>query len=186
MKTMETQRLILRKFTTDDFNAVHNYASRAENIIYMMWGPNTEKETQDYIDMSISKSEEIPCTDYLYAAVLKESGLLIGGCNLSLSDDEGEIGWILHMDYWKQGYGTEMGKAMLQLGFDELGLHRILAHCDSENYGSYRVMEKIGMRREGLFIQSRPASKNSNQKYGDELSYAILLDEWETQKEIDY
>lgn len=186
MKPRETKRLILRKFTTDDFDAVHNYASRAENTLFMTWGPNTEKETQDYIDMSISMSEEIPCTNCQYAAVLKESGLLIGACNLSLSGDEGEVGWILHIDYWKQGYGPEMGKSMLQLGFDELNLHRIVAHCDAQNYGSYRVMKRIGMRREGFFIEGRPANKGSTNKYSDELSYAILLDEWETQKEIDY
>ncbi len=186
MKTLQTKSLLLRKFTTDDFNAVHSYASNRENIIYMMWGPNTEKDTQDYINIAISQSEEVPCLNYQYAAILQESGQLIGGCNLCISGDEGEIGWILHMDYWKQGYGTEMGKAMLQLGFDELSLHRILAHCNAENDGSYRVMEKIGMRREGFFIESRPASKNSTQKYDDELSYAILQDEWETQKEIDY
>jgi RimJ/RimL family protein N-acetyltransferase len=79
-----------------------------------------------------------------------------------------------------------MGKAMLELGFDELHLHRITARCDAENYGSYRVMEKIGMRREGLFFEARSGSKMSKQKYGDELSYAILKEEWDTQKEIAY
>ena len=60
----------------------------------------------------------------------------------------------------------------------EFNLHRILAHCDDENVGSYRVMEKIGMRREGLFIEGRQAHKQSNKKYSDELSYAILKSEW--------
>ena len=79
-----------------------------------------------------------------------------------------------------------MGQILLRFGFDELNLHRIVAHCDAENYGSYRVMEKIGMRREGLFLEGRPANKLSDKKYGDELSYAILKDEWDTGKEIAY
>jgi RimJ/RimL family protein N-acetyltransferase len=115
---------------------------------------------------------------------MKDTGHLIGSCDLSLSGDEAEIGWILHREHWKQGYGTEIGKALLAFGFGELNLHRILAHCDAENRGSYRIMEKIGMRREGLFIEGRPTDKLPGQKYCDELSYAILKDEWETQKEI--
>ena len=70
--------------------------------------------------------------------------------------------------------------------FVELNLHRIIAHCDAENHGSYRVMEKIGMRREGLFIEGRPAATQFICKKRDELSYAILKDEWDIQKEIEY
>jgi len=186
MKTLETERLILRKFMLDDFPDVHSYASVSKNTIYMVWGPNTTEQSQAFISMAISKAEENPCTNYQYAAVLKETGNLVGACNLALSGDEAEIGWILHRNYWKQSYGTEMGKALLELGFDELRLHRILAHCDAENIGSYRVMDKIGMRREGLFFESRPAHKQSDKKYSDELSYAILKDEWDTGKEIAY
>lgn len=186
MKALETERLILRKFTMDDFSAVHSYGSTPENIVYMAWGPNTAEQTQAFLKMAISKAEENPCTNYQYAAVLKEPGNLIGSCNLALSGDEGEIGWIVRLNDWKQGYGTEMGKALLKLGFDELRLHRILAHCDTENIGSYRVMEKIGMRREGMSFESRPAHKQSGRKYSDEFSYAILRDEWHTQHEIAY
>lgn len=155
-------------------------------MIYIIWGPSTEEQTRAFINMAIMKANENPCVNYQYAAVLQNTDMLIGGCNLTLSDDEAEIGWTLHRDYWRQGYGTEMGKALLKFGFEELNLHRIVAHCDAENYGSYRVMEKIGMRREGLFFEGRPAHKLSDKKYGDELSYAILKDEWETHKEIAY
>lgn len=186
MRTLETERLVLRKFNEDDFAAVHSYASVSENTVYMVWGPNTEEQTKAFINMAVSMAEETPCINYQYAAVTKDTNTLIGACNIALSGDEAEIGWILKRDYWKQGLGTEMGKALLEIGFDELYLHRIVALCDSENYGSYRVMEKIGMRREGLFIEARPGNKNSNMKYGDELHYAITKDEWETNKEIAY
>jgi [ribosomal protein S5]-alanine N-acetyltransferase len=186
LKPLETGRLILRTLLPQDFDDVHSYASVPENSIYMEWGPNTVEETLAFIQASISQAEEDPCTNHQYAAVLKETGRLIGACNLVIRCDHAEIGWILHRDYWKQGYGPEMGKAMLQHGFDELKLHRITARCDAENYGSYRVMEKIGMRREGLFLQARPANKLSKQKYGDELIYAILKEEWDIQKEMAY
>ncbi|MDR0890081.1 MAG: GNAT family N-acetyltransferase [Oscillospiraceae bacterium] len=179
MKTIETERLILRKFTPDDFAAVHS-------LFYMVWEPNTEEQTRAFINMAISKANETPCTNYQYAAVHKETGNLIGACNLALSGDEAETGWILHRDLWEQGFGAEMGKTMLQLGFDELSLCRVVARCDAENYGYYRAMEKIGMRREGLFVEGRRAHKLSDKQYGDELSYAICKDEWDTGKEIAY
>lgn len=187
MKTLETERLILRPFEESDFEAVHAYASVAENIQYMLWGPNDESQTRAFISQAIAQSRENPCRNYQYAAVLKSSQKLIGGCNLAMiDDDQAEIGWILHRDYWKQGFGTEMGKRIVEFGFRDLGLRRIIAHCDTENYGSYRVMERIGMRREGCFIEARPASKFSDKKYGDEYLYAILKDEWEVQQEISY
>ncbi|MCL2774064.1 MAG: GNAT family N-acetyltransferase [Oscillospiraceae bacterium] len=186
MKTLETERLILRKFAADDFAAVHSYASCRENVLYMPWGPNSEEQTRDFINTSISKAEEIPINDYQYAIVLKKTGNLIGGCEISPSGEEASLGWTLHRDYWKQGYGPEMGKALLKFGFEELGLRRITANCDAENYGSYRVMEKIGMRREGLSIESRPANKLTDRRYSDTLRYAILKDEWDIQKEIAY
>ena len=186
MKTLETARLTLRKFTLDDLDAVQSYASVRENIRYMEWGPNTIEQTQAFLNMAMTMAEETPCQDYQYAAILRDTGRLIGGSNLAIKGNRAEIGWILHQDFWKQGLGPEMGRAMLGLGFDELQLHRITARCDAENYGSYRVMEKIGMRREGLFIEGRPADKLSDQNYGDELTYAMLKDEWDAQKEIAY
>ena len=186
MKPLETERLILRKFEVSDFVDAHSYASSNDNTVYMMWGPNSEDQTRAFINYAINKADETPCTNYQYAVTIKDTGKFIGAVNLALYGDEAEIGWILHRDYWRHGFGTEMGAEMLRLGFQDLNLHRILAHCDAENIGSYRLMEKIGLRREGLFLEGRQAHKHSDKKYGDELSYAILRDEWETQQEIKY
>jgi len=187
MKTLETKRLILRPIEETDFEAVHAYASVADNVMYMDWGPNDESDTKKFIAESIASSKENPCRSHQYAVVLKSTQKLIGGCCLLRSGTEqAEIGWILHRDYWKQGLGTEVGKRLVEYGFGELGLHRIVARCDAENYGSYRVMENIGMRREGCFLEARPAHKFSDKKYGDEYLYAILKDEWEAIQEIAY
>ncbi|NLC68194.1 MAG: GNAT family N-acetyltransferase [Clostridiaceae bacterium] len=187
MKILETESLILRPFEETDFEAVHAYASVAENVQYMIWGPNNESDTKAFILQAIAHSRENPCKNYQYAAVLKSNGKLIGACNLTITrKDEAVVGWILHRGYWKQGFGTEMGKRIVEFGFVELGLHRIIARCNTENYGSYRVMENIGMRREGCFLEAGPANKFSDKKYGDEYLYAILRDEWEIQQEIAY
>ena len=186
MKTLETKRMILRKFNQNDFQAVHSYAGVSENIVYMVWGPNNEDQTKAFIDMAIEQAEKEPCNNFQYAVVEKSSKQLIGACNLAITADEAEIGWILHRDFWKQGYGTEMGERLLSFGFDTLHLHRILAHCDADNQASFHLMKKIGMRKEGLFIEARPANKNSDAKYSDELSCAITKDEWDTKQEIAY
>ncbi len=88
----------------------------------------------------------------------------------------------MHRDYWKQGYGTELGRQLLAFAFDNLKLHRVVACCDAENYGSWRVMENIGMRREGVFIEGKPANKLSDKEYGDEYAYVILKREWDAEK----
>ena len=73
-----------------------------------------------------------------------------------------------------------MGKVMLRLGFEELNLSRVTACCDAENAGSWRVMEKLGMRREGLVRGCRRAHKRSSADRGDEVIYTITRNEWET------
>jgi len=186
MKTLETERLILRKYKESDFAAVHSYGSCVDNITYMLFGPNSEEDTRYFIANAIKESDN--SNEYQYAVVLKETGNLIGGCDIHLSGNTGEIGWILHRHHWNKGLGYEMGKRLLEFGFDQLNLHRIIARCDAENIGSYRLMEKLGIRREGLFSDVRPANKQSatGREFSDELTYAILKSEWETQKEIAY
>lgn len=80
------------------------------------------------------------------------------------------------MDYWKCGYGTEFAKELVRYGFEDLKLRRIKAECVAENYGSYRLMERSGMRREGLHKQSMWA--NVDKEWKDTVSYAILAEEY--------
>jgi len=179
--TLETKRLILRPFVDSDFEAVHSYGSNYENIKFMVWGPNTEDDTRNFIKDCIEKSKKSPQTHFDFVVTLKDSGKVIGGCGIYLNQagDEGMIGWVLHMDYWKQGYGTEFAAELIRFGFAELNLHRIYATCFSENYGSYRVMERNNMRREAYFVKCRKGRKCDPEPWYDELHYAILKEEWE-------
>lgn len=186
MKPLETKRLLLRAFTQDDFAAVHSYAGSAENTTYMFWGPNTQEETRAFIAMAVATAKECPCTNHQYAAVLKDSGRLVGACNLAVAGDEAELGWILHRAHWRQGLGYEMAGVLLAHAFDGLGLRRVVAHCDAENAASYGLMEKLGMRREGVSLEGHPGNRQSGRPHRDEAYYALLKDEWDTQKEIAY
>lgn len=184
MRSFETERLMLRPITKNDFHDIHSYAGSADNLLFMPWGPNSEEQTRDFIDLAIAKSQESPPTDFYFAVVLKETGELIGDCELRSSGDSAKLGWILRRSHWRRGFGTEIGKALLRFGFEELKLHRITAECDAENEASFRLMEKIGMRREGLLIASRPTNSLASEAYRDGLLYAMLSEEWETMREI--
>jgi Acetyltransferases, including N-acetylases of ribosomal proteins len=179
-----TERLILRPFTTEDADAVHAYASDIENVRYMLWGPNERKDTGEFIGECLRKEAETPRLAYDFAITLKSSGKLIGACGLYLNKEmtEGMLGWILHRDCWKRGYMPEAATALLRLGFEQLKLHRIYATCNVENYGSRRVMEKCGMRREAHFVKNRFGRVGTEKVWYDEYHYALLAEEWAKEK----
>jgi len=168
---LETSHLVLRSLTADDFDAVHSWAGNPANTRYMAWGPNSEEQTRDFLN-SVQTGKD-------FAVVLKKNGAVIGSCGVypDSANDTGEIGWILHMDYWKRGYGTELGGELIRYGFEDLKLRRIVAPCACANYGSYRVMERNGMRREALHRKAFWA--RVDREWIDEAVYAILADEYQ-------
>ena len=168
--TIESERLILRAFSPDDWEAVQSWAGNPENVRYMSFGPNTEEQTKEFL------SQARPGKDF--AVVLKNESKVIGSGGISpdRNNDSGEIGWILHKDYWKRGYGTEFCGALLKYGFETLKLRRIHAPCAAVNYGSYRVMERNGMRREALHVKAFWA--RIDKEWINEAVYAILAEEY--------
>lgn len=175
MKQLKTERLILREWQESDFESVHAYASVMENVQYMLFGPNTEEQTKAFLERSIAKYSEDPVTDFVFAVELRNTNQVIGGCEITMvNDHEASLGWILHRDYWKKGYGTDLANELIRFGFEELKCHRIYASCDSDNYGSYRVMERNNMRREAHFVENR----KHRGEWRDEFIYAIIEDEW--------
>ncbi|MCL2201401.1 MAG: GNAT family N-acetyltransferase [Oscillospiraceae bacterium] len=167
---LKAKRLILRPFTINDFGAVHSWAGNPDNTRYMAWGPNTEEDTRDFL------SAVKPGKDF--AVVLKETESVIGSCGIypDSDNDTAELGWILHIDYWKHGYSTELGGELIRYGFEDLKLRRIFAPCAAANYGSCRVMERNGMRREALHIKAFWA--RVDKEWIDEARYAILAEEY--------
>jgi len=168
--SMKTARLTLRPLTADDFEAVHSWAGNPENARYMAWGPNTEDDTRTFL------SNVKPGKDF--AVLLTETGAVIGSCGIypDAANDSGELGWILHKDYHKRGYGTELAAALIRYGFEDLKLRRIFAPCAAVNYGSYRIMERNGMRREAF--QHKAFQARVDKEWIDRVEYAILAEEY--------
>jgi len=173
---IETDRIVLREFQLSDLEDVHCYAKEMDVVKYMSWGPNTEEDTISFIKDAIYKKDKEPRLVYEMAIIDKVSNALVGGVGLyilSVDNKIGEIGYSLNPKYWNMSYASEAAKAMIDFGFNSLKLHRIEARCDIRNIASSRVMEKSGMKREGIIrehIFLRGSWRNSYQ-------YSIIEDD---------
>lgn len=180
---IETERLILRRFTLEDVPAMHAYASKPDVARYMLWDPLSLEEVEARITRWVEREGDREEGQSLsYAVTLKNGGTMIGDCGLVFHDEEarqGEIGYSFHPDYHGQGYATEAAREMLRLGFERCNRHRIYGRCDGRNDGSSRLMERLGMRREAHF-REHAIFKGG---WDDEYYYAILEDEWRAQQE---
>ncbi|MGE5703142.1 MAG: GNAT family N-acetyltransferase [Clostridia bacterium] len=171
---LQTNRLIIREFTWEDWPAVHAYASDPEVVTYMIWGPNREEETKVYVQETLAQTTRHPRLNYDLAVIEKESSRLVGGCSLNVSGSNAEFGYCFHRSSWGRGYATEVSRELLSFGFEQLQLHRIYATCRPQNIGSMRVLEKLGMRREG-HLREHFWAKGAWQ---DSYLYAILATEF--------
>ena len=179
--TLPTKRLVLREFIKEDWTAVHEYACDPEVVRYVEFGPNTEEETKDFIRRATASHREKPRRNHQFAVIRKEEDKLIGSCGLNVSNPDHKEAWIgycFNRHYWKKGYATEAARRLLMFGFDELQLHRICATCDPQNKGSVRVLEKVGMRREGRLREHKWVKG----RWRDSFLYAILSQEWKMGK----
>ena len=141
------ERVALVPFLPDDLAAVHAFASDPVVCEHTTWGPNTPEETRAFLTASLA-----PATgEYRLAVLLADE--VVGSGAVWTTDPEahvGELGYVLRRDCWGRGLGTEVARLLLGLGFDRLGLDRLTATCAPANVASARVLEKAGMRFEGL------------------------------------
>lgn len=180
---MESERLVFNKFQLEDYSVVYDWLSNPENMKYRSSEPKNEEEVLAYLKWAIQSAEETDCVNFRYAVRLKGTNELIGSCELAFTDrDPAELAWEIHRNYWKQGYGSEIGNTLLKLGFDTLNLRRIIADCNTLNIGSYKIMEKIGMRREAHYVKKYRANSVLNHGWCDKYQYAILKEEWDMKK----
>ena len=176
---LRTERLLLRPFTDDDLDVLLDIQSREEVTRYLYWGPRSREEVAEMLER-IKKMMSFDAEGHgiRLAAVLPESGVLVGDISLRLVSREhqqGEIGFVVHPDHQGHGYATEGAAALVELGFRQLGLHRIVGSADARNIGSVRVMERLGMCREAFFAENELVKG----EWTSEVIYAILGSEWE-------
>ena len=174
---LSTPRLLLRPFQEDDLADAHAYASDPEVTRFMIWGPNTREESRAFLDRKLAEQSVWPRADVSMAVELVAERRLIGAFNLEIVDPvhrTAEFGYCLASVHWGRGYATEATGALIRHGFEVLGLHRIIGTCDTRNARSWRVMERLGLRREGQFKRDRKARRG----WRDSYLYAVLASEW--------
>jgi RimJ/RimL family protein N-acetyltransferase len=173
--TLTTERLLLRPFRDDDLDAYAEICADAEVMRYLGEARPLSR-AEAWRQMAFFLGHWQLRGFGFWALEEKASGTLIG--RAGLQNPEGwpgfEAGWTLGRPYWGHGYATEAAREMLRLGFDELGLHRIVGRLDARNTASARVLEKLGMRREARLVDSERVKG----EWATELVYAMLESEW--------
>ena len=166
MMILETKRLLLRRFVTNDLDDLFKFYSDPDVIRYIPDAPRSYEETREELEWHRNghpKFSELG----LWATIYKETGQFIGRCGLLPWTIDGqhevEVAFAFAKAYWGQGLATEAAQALVHYGFEHLGLSRLICLIDHDNEGSIKVATKIGMTFE----------KESKDEYGPFLVYAI-------------
>ena len=138
-------------------------------------------DAREITGLTVTKLAVGPMDNNAYLLQCAQTGELVGDCVLMLRSKEheqGEVGYVFNPAYHGRGYATEAVGALLRLGFEGLGLHRIAGHLDARNIASARVLERAGLRREAHLVENEFVKG----EWADELIYAILRREWEARQ----
>ena len=171
---METKRLIIRRFTPDDWQDLHEYLSQPQTVEY---------EPYDIFTETASKKEAVRRSEdnNFLAVCLKDCGKLIGNIYLSKQDfDTYELGYVFNQNYHGMGYATEAAAFLIDDIFRNHNARRVIAMCNPLNKPSWRLLERLGFRREGHLIQNIyfKRDKSGNPIWSDTYEYGILASEW--------
>lgn len=175
---VRTRRLSLRPLTVGDVDALLAYRSLPQVCRYVPFQPMTRESIQERLTSGWANSTLTEQGQALTLGVeLTATGALLGDVVLfwhSREHGAGEIGYVLNPDFGGHGYATEAARAMLRLGFDGLGLHRIVARVDERNTASAQVAHRLGMRQEARLVHNELFKG----EWSTELDFAMLADEW--------
>ncbi|PPK69679.1 GNAT family protein [Actinokineospora auranticolor] len=175
---LTTSRLVLRPFVPEDAEALYKIQSREDVTKYLYWGPRTREEVRQVVADRMTFTTLNDVGDRIVLAVqLRATGELLGDVNLGLVSAEhrtGEIGYIFHPDHHGHGYANEAALEILRVGFEVIGLHRIVARLDADNTASANLAERLGMRKEAHFRKNEFVQG----RWADEAVYALLAEEW--------
>ncbi len=167
-------RVIIRRFRESDQEDLYEYLSDEEVVRFEPYEIFSKKEAQEE---AIRRASD----DNFYAVCIKESGKLIGNLYLGKNDfDTFELGYVFNTEYQGKGYAFESGKALLEYAFSNLKARRVIAMCSTMNTSSWKLLERLKMRREGLLLQNVYFKTDDLGEpiWFDTYEYGILKSEW--------
>ena len=180
---LETERLILRRFTPDDLDDLVALDSDPAVMRYINGGDPTsvEEMRDDYLPWWLAYYDRGDAWGF-WAAIERETGAFLGWFHLRPNEedppDEPELGYRLRRDAWGRGYATEGSRALVDKAFRELGASRVYATAMADNDASWKVMIKAGMRHIRTYESDWPV-RIEGDEHGD-VEYGITRDEWLT------
>lgn len=150
LQTLETQRLFLRQPVSEDAALVfEQYAQDPEVAKYTGWQPHKSiREADEFINRCISAWAN--ASAFPYVLIRKEDAQLVGMVEIRINQFKADLGYVLAKSEWGKGYMPEAVQALTNWALGQDEIYRVWAVCDVENRGSARVMEKVGMQREGV------------------------------------
>ncbi len=153
---LTTPRLTLRRMMVADTNDMYEYASRQDVTKYLTWYPHPDREyTREYLQY-LGKRYAAGMF-YDWAVIYEPECKMVGTCGFTAfhcANDCAEVGYVLNPAYWGKGIATEALTRVLRFAFEELELNRVEARFMEDNQRSRRVMEKVGMRFEGVMREA--------------------------------
>ncbi len=171
---IETQRLLIRPFDPADWENLHEYLSDEQVVCYEPYNVFTADESR----LEAIRRSNDPA---FWAVCLKDGGKLIGNIYLAGQPfDTWELGYVFNASYQGKGYATEAAACLLDHVFGKLGARRVAAMCNPLNTASWRLLERLGMRREGHLIQNIWFKRDEQGVpiWANTYEYAILAEEW--------
>lgn len=172
---LETDRLILRKYVEEDFDALFEIVSDIETMQHYP-APFDEDKTRNWIIWNLDNYKKYGFG--LWAVVLKETGEFIGDCGITIQDIDGEmlpeIGYHIHKKYWRKGFAKEAARAVRDWVFLNTQYYTIYSYMKYTNIGSYSTAIANGMQK----VKEYPDPKNIIS-----YAYAITREEWKKMKE---
>jgi RimJ/RimL family protein N-acetyltransferase len=177
MIILETERLILRKFSCDDWKDLYEYLSQETVVKYEPYYIYSEEACKQE---AINRSHQ----DAFWAVCLKENNKLIGNIYFQQQEPKEfltwEIGYVFNPKYYGKGYAAESSREVMNYGFLQLNARRIIAMCNPENTASWKLLERLNMRKEGHFRKNIffKYDEKRNPIWNDTYEYAVLADEW--------
>lgn len=176
LPTLETERLLLRDLTLEDAEDLFEYASDPDVSRYNIWSVHKSLEdSKRFLSTVMEQYKNHELADW--GIIHKADKKLIGTCGLAswIQDQRrAEIGYVLSKKYWGKGYMLEAVHPVIAFGFQMMKLNRIEGRCILLNTASARVMEKVGMKFEGV-LRQHLFTKGS---FYDVKMYSILKEEW--------
>jgi RimJ/RimL family protein N-acetyltransferase len=176
---LRTERLLIRRAAPSDAEAVWQYRRQDEVSRYMTRLPGALEEFRS----SFAEPDRLAVT-----LIVERGDRIVGDLMIRVSaawaqaeiaeqaqGTQAELGWAFDPAHHGHGYATEAARELLRLSFEDLGLHRVEALCFAVNERSWRLMERIGMRRE---IHAVAESLHRSGEWMDGLGYAMLDREW--------